>query len=365
MLTIVAMSGGVDSSSAARLLRDAGHEVLGLTLRLWRTSRLSEDYIERAKRVCEALGIPHRTVDLREEFGRTIVDEFCAEYLRGRTPNPCVLCNPLIKVPALLREAEACGARRVATGHYARVVARPDGGCELRRGADRRKDQSYVLYRLGQAQLRRIAFPLGERYKRDVREQARQFWPWDELPAESQEVCFLPPGGYPEFIRERVSRHPEARRFLRPGRVVDTQGNVLARHRGIFNFTIGQRRRLGFAAGKPMYVVRIEPRTDTVVVAERAETYRRRFTVTDVTWCSGESPLAEGRPAVRAAVKIRYTHPAAEATIRAAGDQVQVAFEAPQHAVTPGQSAVFYDDDIVLGGGIIDRVMDDADPETP
>jgi len=255
----------------------------------------------------------------------------------------------------------------VATGHYARVARRADGRFELRRAADPRKDQSYVLYRLGQRHLQRLVLPLGERRKADVRRAARAFWPWPALPAESQEVCFLPPGGYAAFIRRRLRDHPDAARLLRPGRVVDTAGRVLARHRGIYNFTVGQRRRLGVAAGRPLYVVRIEPETATVVVGGRHEACCDVFMVSDVTWCLGASPFeAEGgRDTIRAEVKIRYVHRAVPALLTPVGAEVRVTLDEPQHAVTPGQSAVFYRGDVVLGGGIIDRTSGIEREERP
>jgi len=367
MRILVAMSGGVDSASAAHALREAGHEVIGLTLRLWRSSRLSEDYIERAGRLCRALGIAHRVADRRQIFECAVVDRFCAEYVSGRTPNPCVLCNRCVKMTALLDEAQAVRAHRVATGHYARVVRCADGRFELRRAADRRKDQSYVLYRLGQRHLRRLVLPLGERRKADVRRAARAFWPWPELPAESQEVCFLPPGGYAAFIRRRLRERPDAAGLLRPGRVVDTAGRVLGRHRGVYNFTVGQRRRLGVAAGRPLYVVRIETETATVVVGDRRDTLCTAFRVSDVTWCRDVSPFEGGERggAIRAEVKIRYAHRAAPATLEPVGAKVRVAFDEAQHAVTPGQSAVFYRGEAVLGGGIIEGAPDIERGEQP
>lgn len=355
MRVIVAMSGGIDSAVAGWLLQQAGHEVVGVTLRLWRTSRLSTRYVERAGKICSALGVRHEVVDARRAFERLVVEPFCGDYLAGRTPNPCVICNAQVKLAALIRKAGTMGAEKVATGHYARLSRRPDGAAVLRKATDRRKDQSYMLYRLTPEQLSRVLFPLGERRKGDVRRMARRFWPWQELPAESQEVCFLPPEGYAGFIRRRLG--PGGR----PGRVVDTQGNVLARHGGVFKFTIGQRRRLGFAAGEPRYVVRIKPETDTVIVGEKEETYRSRFTVRDTCWCSSCGPKElSGR---RIEVKIRYGHSGAPAELRPLGDRVEVTFVSPQQAIAPGQSAVFYEGDLVLGGGIIESVFDPQESE--
>ena len=344
MRTIVAMSGGIDSSTAAYLLLGEGHEVVGLTLRMWRVERgaSADELVERAAAICRVLGIEHVVVDVSDEFEKRIVQPFCRQYARGRTPNPCIECNKFMKFPSLWAEAQRRGAQKIATGHYARVVETEAGRFHLRKGLDETKDQSYLLYSLSQEMLPRIVFPLGEWRKKDTREKAREFWPWPELPPESQEICFLQDFDYAPFVGGREA--------TKPGVIVDTAGNVLGRHDGVHNFTIGQRRGLGFAAGKPLYVVRIDPTTSTIVVGDRSETYRKEFIVTNVNWCS-VPPSDEPRKAM---VKIRYTHPPAEADLRPEPDgSILVTFAEPQHAVTPGQSAVFYDGDVVLGGGII------------
>jgi tRNA-specific 2-thiouridylase len=345
MRTIVAMSGGIDSSTAAYLLLRDGHEVVGLTLRMRRVERGAsvDELVERAASICRAIGIEHVVMDVSAEFEKQIVQPFCRQYVLGRTPNPCIECNKFMKFPSLWSEAQRRGAQKIATGHYARVTEAEGGRFHLRKGIDATKDQSYLLYGLAQEMLSRIAFPLGERRKKDIREKVREFWPWPHLPAESQEICFLQNSDYALFVRDRER--------TKPGVIVDTAGHVLGRHDGVHGFTIGQRRGLGFAAGKPLYVVRIDPSTNTVVVGDRSETYRREFIVGNLNWCS-VPPVTEPRKAM---TKVRYAHPVAEADLHPEPDgSIRVTFAEPQHAVTPGQSAVFYEEDVVLGGGIID-----------
>ena len=358
---ILAMSGGVDSSVAAHLLQSEGWEVIGVTFDLWVEDSASAPAgrqccltaVEDARRVCEMLGIAHRTLDCRDEFRRTVVEEFCDAYFCGRTPNPCVRCNPRIKFRSLLEMMRDLGAEAVATGHYARVEKKPEaegGRFLLRKGIDRRKEQSYVLCGLGQDQLAHCVFPLGGWEKTNVRAVARELHLQTHDKPESQEICFLPAGDYGAFL----SRFTPER--VRPGRIVDTSGKFLGRHRGIHHFTLGQRRRLGFAVGVPRYVVRIEPDTATVVVGSKEETFHSGFTVRDVNWIAFEAPPAT----LDAAVKIRYTHEPAPARIEpipSEGRAARVTFLAPESAVTPGQAAVFYHDDLVLGGGTIDEVF--------
>jgi len=358
---ILAMSGGVDSTLAAHLLRQDGWDVIGVTLDL----RLGGDgdcvLAVDARRACKALGIEHHVLDCRNEFKRVVVAEFCNEYLHGRTPNPCVRCNPRIKFSHLMKMASQLNAEAVATGHYARVEV-PDSHATadnragldesrhwLRRGADRSKDQSYVLHGLTQEQLARCVFPIGAWEKPAVRALALELGiPVHDRP-DSQEICFLPEGDYGRFLAETA---PDR---IRPGRIVNTSGEFLGRHRGIHLFTLGQRRKLGIAIGRPQYVVRIEQGTATVVVGEVEETFRSACIVRDINWIT----FAEPPKNVDARVQIRYTHCAAPAQIEPQGDgrTARVTFAAPESSITPGQAAVFYADDLVLGGGTIEEVL--------
>ena len=346
MRILVAMSGGVDSSVAAHLLMRAGHDVTGVLMLFRAPDAAGESVIERARRTARTLGIALRIEDCAAEFDLEVVRPFCEEYLRGRTPNPCVRCNRRMKFSLLLRLADETGAERVATGHYARVVRDPASGRHvLRRAADARKDQSYFLYQLTQDCLARTLFPLSELTKEKVRGLAAKFGFDLEGYRESQEFCFVGEHHYADFLRERFDN-----RFA-SGRIVDTEGRVLGRHHGVHRFTIGQRRRLGIAAGRPMYVLRIEPETSTVVVGSREATYASACTVSDVNWVALDGP-GDG---FAAGVKVRAAHPAAAARVEPAGaGTVRVTFDQPQHAITPGQAAVFYDDEIVIGGGTIE-----------
>ncbi len=348
------MSGGVDSSVAAALLLQQGYAVKGLTMRLWEGgdthahSCCSLETVRDAQAVCEKLGIRHYIIDLRQEFEREVVANFVREYLEGRTPNPCVRCNARIKWGELLKVAMTLGATYLATGHYARVTfdaAR--GHFLLRRGLDGRKDQSYALWALTQEQLARTIFPLGRMRKEQVRELALSLGlPTAERP-ESQEVCFVPEGGYASFINERARR---LGRHLAPGEVVDAAGSVVGEHRGYPFYTIGQRKGVGVALGRPVYVVDIEPEANRVRVGGAEELLCTGLEATPVNWVSQEPPAA----GTTVMAKIRYKDPGFAAIV-AYADQVRLLldFLRPQRAVTPGQSVVLYDGDLVVGGGVI------------
>lgn len=353
---IVGMSGGVDSSVTAGLLVEQGYEVIGVTLNLWpeldgMAENLREDACcalgatEDARRVADRLDIPYYVVNFRETFERRVIQDFIREYQRGRTPNPCVRCNQFIKYDALLEKAALFDAEYVATGHYARIVFdAASGRYQLRKAADRRKDQSYVLWVMTQDRLARTLFPLGDLTKEQTRERAARW----KLPVarkpESQDICFVPYKNYGEFL----ARH--AAESVREGPIVDREGNVLGKHHGIAFHTIGQRRGLGLAAGKPLYVTEIRAETNTIVVGELEDLLKPTCLVEEVNFIS----IPELREPRRVLVRIRYRAEEVPAEISPAENgRVLVRFDTPQRAVTPGQSVVFYDGDVVVGGGTI------------
>ena len=348
------MSGGVDSSVAAALLKEAGHDAIGLSMQLYDQrgeagvafgTCCTLDDLYDARRVARAIGIPHYIVNFEREFNEEVVSDFVREYVAGRTPIPCVHCNSDLKFSTLLERAEGFGAERVATGHYARIDRQPGGGVRLLRGLDRGKDQSYFLFSLTQAQLTRADFPVGALHKDDVREHARRLGLQVSEKKDSYEICFVPDDDYAAF----VERHAPG--ALAPGVIADREGHVLGRHAGTHRFTIGQRKGLGLSAPIPLYVVDIQPASRTVVVGPRAALERAEFTASKVNWIAGDPPAAP----LRAGVQIRYRHREAAATVTPLGPaRVRVRFDEPQPAITPGQATVFYCGEEVLGGGWID-----------
>jgi len=335
----VALSGGVDSSAAALLLKEAAYEVLGIHMRLWDSPR-SDYQAHRAENICRILDIPYHQIDLQKEFESRVVDYFCREYQQGRTPNPCVACNQHIKFGLLLDKALSLGADYLATGHYARVEHSRDGH-RLLKAADTGRDQSYFLYTLTQEKLGHVLFPLGEHGKDEVKQMAKQAG----LPTaskSSQDLCFISQKNYGTFLSQRFS--------TLPGDIVDTQGKKLGQHRGIAFYTIGQRHGLGLASGKPLYVIKIEPERNIIVLGHEKELYSRKLTARTLNWISGKVP----REPMTARAKIRYKSKEAEASLFFSNDSVDVHFTQLQKAVTPGQAVVFYNADEVLGGGIID-----------
>ena len=350
---VVAMSGGVDSSVAAALLVDAGYDVIGLTMRLWTLERpdlprthqscCSVEEVDEARQAAETLGIPHYLLNFEREFREGVVDYFVSEYARGRTPNPCLACNRVVKYDALLRRAAALGADYVATGHYARID-RPQGDYRLLRAKDPAKDQSYVLYDLTQAQLGQILLPIGGHTKTEVRQMAREFGLPNADKRDSQEICFIPDGDYRRFVSERVQAPP--------GDIVDAGGRVLGRHRGLPYYTVGQRQGLGIATGEAMYVIDLDTVANRLVVGGREELLAPALWASQSCFVAGQPPA--GATGVRA--RIRYRGPEARARLTMVDGWCHVAFAEPQRAVTPGQAVVFYRGDEVLGGATIEAV---------
>ena len=348
---VVAMSGGVDSSVAALLLRRQGYDVIGVTMKLYDIDQaeLPEYYrgcctlddVEDARAVCRILGAPHYVLNVQREFRAFVIDYFRREYERGRTPHPCIACNDKIKFSFLAQRARMLQASYVATGHYARIE--PDGPYTwaLRRGADADKDQSYVLFGMGQEQLAATLMPVGHYPKSEIRRLAEEAGFPNAGKPDSQDICFIPTGDYREFLRERTDE--------RPGNIVDADGNVLGNHEGIQYFTVGQRRGLGLAGGPPRFVIRLEPDTRQVVVGSEADLYRDTLYAHPVSWVSGVPPTGP----MEVTVKIRYKFAEASATVTAVGGGALVRFREPQRAITPGQAAVFYQGETVLGGGPI------------
>jgi len=362
----VAMSGGVDSSVVAGLLAREGLRIIGLTMQLWNQRRLPElvpeggsvgrccslDDVYDARQVAQHLGIPYYVVNFEDRFEEQVIRPFIDAYMHGRTPIPCTLCNNFIKFDQFLDLAAGVGAPKIATGHYARISRDTQTGrYQLSKGRDAGKDQTYFLVGLTQDQLSRTEFPLGEFTKPQVREFARQLGlPVAEKP-DSQEICFVPNGDYTAFI-DAYFRERGAARSGAHGEIQDAQGRVLGEHAGVHRFTIGQRRGLNIAAGEPLYVIATEPAAQRVIVGRDRDLLRADLYVKDVNWIS----IAPIQEPIRAQVKIRNKHVAASATIYPAPDssRLEVRFDEPQRAVTPGQAAVFYDDDLVLGGGWIE-----------
>ncbi|MFW2390080.1 MAG: tRNA 2-thiouridine(34) synthase MnmA [Polyangiales bacterium] len=345
---LVAMSGGVDSSVAAALLHEAGHDLVGVTLHLWDADGgqqvgrcCAPEDRDDARRTCEHLGIPHYVLDEREAFRKHVVDPFVTDYQAGRTPIPCVSCNRTVKLTYLAEVARRFDATHIATGHYARLVRADDERLHLLRGLDEDKDQSYFLFGLPQSTLERLLFPLGELTKSEAREAGRRLGVPNADKPESQELCFVPDGRVGDFIN-REGNETES------GAIVDSEGQVLGRHEGIANFTRGQRRGLGLGGGGTRYVLRIVPDTAEVVVGDESELYDQELTATEAHWVAGQP----AEP-FQGEVRIRYRHRGALAQVTPNSDGFEVRFDQPQRAITPGQAAVVYQGDEVIGGGFI------------
>jgi tRNA-specific 2-thiouridylase len=357
---LVAMSGGVDSSVAAAILCEQGYNVVGVAMRLTsdtpaiepkrRGTCCSHDDFEDARRVAERMEFPFYIVDLRADFASRVIGNFVAEYVAGRTPNPCVMCNREIKFDRLWQRAEAIHADFIATGHYARIEHDPDNSFHLRRAADSSKDQSYFLFNLGQRELRRTLFPLGMMTKAEVRSRARELGLANADKPESQEICFVPDGDYATFVERNM---PDD--MMRKGSIVDDDGQILAEHKGIHRFTVGQRRGLGIAAGEPLYVRKIDAEAGNVTVSRRERLTASGLIANCVNLVQ---PNRVRCCEFEAQVKIRYRHAGLPATVRMSdGNCAEVRFEHGGPAITSGQACVFYQGDEVLGGGFIERAL--------
>ena len=365
MKIAVAMSGGVDSSAAAAILKEQGHDLVGFTMQLWNQRRgisvdengeplpsrcCSLDDVYDARRVAEELGFPFYVLNLEKEFERDVVQPFVNSYLNGETPIPCVACNSRLKFASLDKLAVSLGCEKVATGHYARVeFDRDTNRYRLLRGRDPQKDQSYFLWELTQDQLSRALFPLGELSKSDARQAARDNQLAVAEKKESQEICFVPDGDYAGFIDRYLEAESQTDRLPSQGEIVASDGTVLGQHNGIHRYTVGQRRGIGLAHSRPLYVLNVDALNDRVVVGYDDELLSDAFTAGGVNWVAFEDPCE-----LRAEVRVRYRHDAAPATITPlSNNRARIKFDQPQRAITPGQATVFYRGDEVLGGGWI------------
>ena len=347
---VVGMSGGVDSSVAAYLLKKSGYEVIGVSMRMWcpKDGNAAQDVTDDARRVAEQLGIEFQTLDFQEEFRHAVMDYFAGEYLLGRTPNPCIACNRFVKWEALLARAKELGAEQIATGHYAKIVRLNNGRYAVSRAASSAKDQTYALYRLTQEQLRATVMPLGDYEKEQIREIATGIGLTVADKKDSQEICFIPDHDYVSFIKEHTGAVPA------PGAFVSTSGEVMGTHGGIINYTVGQRKGLG-AFGHPVFVKAIRPESNEVVLGSGDEVFQKEL-ICDGLNCMAAEQFSEGEEVT---AKIRYSHSGAPCILHPLGqDKLRVEFIQPQRAITPGQAVVFYQGDVVLGGGAICNGLD-------
>lgn len=353
MKALIAMSGGVDSSVAAMLMIEAGYECVGCTMKLWsadgeddsarpRACCTLDDTLD-ARSVAARLGMPFYVFNFKDDFRNQVIDKFVCSYAAGLTPNPCIDCNRYMKFGKLFDRADVLECDKIATGHYARIERAEDGRFLLKKALDPTKDQSYVLYMLGQRELSRLEFPLGSMRKTKVRELAAKHGFINADKPDSQDICFVPDGDYASVIEKHGV-------VCEPGDFVTEDGRVLGRHRGIIHYTVGQRRGLGIAAEHPLYVLGVDVGQNRVILGSESDLYSDRADLTDVCWVAGTAPSAE----FRCRAKIRYRKPEQDATVRVSDDRsVRIIFDEPQRSVCPGQAAVLYDGDTVLGGGTI------------
>ncbi|GAH28322.1 unnamed protein product [marine sediment metagenome] len=345
------MSGGVDSSLAAALLKEAGYEVIGVTMQIWPPDKQAFggccglEAVEDAKKVAHKLGIPHYVMNFRDIFAQRVIADFCQEYSLGRTPNPCIRCNQYVKFDALLQRAEELDADFLATGHYARIEKSADG-YHLLRAVDRSKDQSYFLYTLRQRELQHLLLPVGDRHKVETRKLAAERGLPTADRRESQDICFIPDSDYRSFIAEYIP--------VKPGDIVDTEGKVLGKHHGLAHYTVGQRQGLGLASNERLYVLRLDAAHNRLVVGTEDQLSSDRLFATNLSWVSGKAP----QEPINITAKIRYQSPEAAAELHLDDGVAEVNFHQPQKAVAPGQAVVFYQGDTVLGGGIIEDRVD-------
>lgn len=358
---VVAMSGGVDSSVALAMLQEKGYDCVGVSMQLWDYSKKDDasgagegscctlDDVNDARGVADRLGVPFYVVNVEEIFSKEVVDYFINSYVAGQTPNPCIKCNQILKFETLLKKAIGLDADFLATGHYARIIPDEAEGFKLLKGIDETKDQSYFLFTMTKAQLGRCLFPVGGLTKKEVRAYARRLGLKTSDKKESQEICFVQEPNYAEFLSAHVIAHR--------GDIVDTEGRALGRHRGLFHYTVGQRKGLGLSGG-PYYVTGLDAKANTLMVGRENDLFSSGLMAGGVNWInSGAGMRVEGGQTIDAVVKIRYQHDGAEAVIKKSGLSLEVSFKTPQKAITPGQAAVFYSDDECLGGGWIERAI--------